>query len=64
VTIEPTILDHVPIWAFILAILGIATFTAECGYRLGQHRKSKAPVKQEDGGTVVGATLSLTEERS
>lgn len=57
---DPTLLDHVPLWAFVLATLGITLLAGECGFRLGQRRKSKvATDKQEGVGTVVGATLSL-----
>ncbi|MGH8627250.1 MAG: hypothetical protein ACREYC_18955 [Gammaproteobacteria bacterium] len=58
--IEFTLLDHLPLWAFFLASLGIALVAGECGYRLGRHRKGKSGAKKEEAvGAVVGATLGL-----
>lgn len=58
--IEFTLLDHLPLWAFFLANLGIALVAGECGYRLGRHRKGKSGAEKEEAvGAVVGATLGL-----
>lgn len=58
--IEFTLLDHLPLWAFFLASLGIALVAGECGYRLGRHRKGKSGAEKEEAvGSVVGATLGL-----
>lgn len=58
--IEATLLDHVPLWAFVMATLALTLFAGDCGFRLGQRRQRKlAPENQEGVGTVVGATLGL-----
>jgi hypothetical protein len=59
--IEPTILDHVPLWAFFLGTLVITVATAECGYRLGRRRAGgTAEARDSDAVAVlVGTTLGL-----
>lgn len=58
--IESTLLDHVPLWAFFLATLGITLVAGECGYRFGRRRQSKTESQKNDAlGSIVGATLGL-----
>ena len=58
--IGPTVLDHLPLWAFFLSTLAIALVAGECGYRVGRRRKSKAAAEKEEAvGSIVGAILGL-----
>ena len=57
--IEPTLLDHLPLWGFVLALLGITVAATECGYRFGRYRGQKSDEKEEAVGAIVGATVGL-----
>ena len=58
--IGPTVLDHLPLWAFFLSTLAVALVAGECGYRVGRRRKSKAVAEKEEAvGPVVGGILGL-----
>lgn len=58
--IEPTLLDHLPVWAFAITTLAVTLLTGEIGFCLGQRRQRKFSAEKQEGvGTVVGATLGL-----
>ena len=54
------LLDALPLWGLFIAILFIVLVSVECGYRLGEYRRSRhEQEKQAPVGTMVGATLGL-----
>ena len=53
-------LDALPLWALFVSILAIVLLSVECGYRLGNYRRSRHEQEKEAPlGTMVGATLGL-----
>lgn len=54
------LMDHVPIWAFLVGTSAIALLSLEVGHRVGSRRRRLAE-HETDGpvGTVVGATIGL-----
>ena len=57
---EYGVLDQVPIWVFLIAIVLIALLPMEVGQRLGQRRRGAAEHEGEGPvGNVVAATLAL-----
>lgn len=61
--LEPTLLDHVPLWAFFLITLAITTFIQEYSYRYGRRYRAmigERVSKLEDTTSVLlTATLGL-----
>jgi hypothetical protein len=54
------IMDHVPIWVFLVGMAAITLVSLEVGHRLGLQRKRAAkPERDSPVGTVVGATIGL-----
>ena len=52
-------LDAVPLWAlFALTIVGVG-LAVEIGYRVGKHRRSRAPETEAPVGSMVAAMLGL-----
>jgi hypothetical protein len=52
-------LDSVPIWAVLLATIGLVAVALEAGVRLGRRRQLRAGGKAEVSGAMVGATMAL-----
>ena len=53
-------LDALPLWGLFIVILLVVLLSVECGYRLGQYRRSRSEQEKETPvGTMVGATLGL-----
>ena len=52
-------LDSVPIWAVLLATIGLVAVALEAGVRLGRRRQLRAGGKSEGSGAMVGATMAL-----
>jgi len=54
------ILDAIPLWGLFIVILVVVLLSVECGYRLGEYRRSRSEQEKEAPvGTMVGATLGL-----
>jgi hypothetical protein len=51
--------DSVPIWAVLLATIGLVVLALEAGVRLGRRRQLRAGGKSEVSGAMVGATMAL-----
>jgi len=55
-----SLMDALPLWGLFIAILAVVLLSVECGYRLGQFRRSRHEQEKEAPvGTMVGATLGL-----
>ena len=51
--------DSVPIWAVLLATIGLVFLSLEIGVRLGKRRLLRGEGKLEVSGAMVGATMGL-----
>ena len=51
--------DSVPIWAVLLATIGLVVLALEAGVRLGRRRQLRSGGKSEVSGAMVGATMAL-----
>ena len=51
--------DSVPIWAVLVATVGLVSLSIEIGVRLGKRRLLRSAGKLEVSGALVGATMGL-----
>jgi hypothetical protein len=51
--------DSVPIWAVLVATIGLVYLSIEIGIRLGRRRLLRSAGKLEVSGALVGATMGL-----
>jgi len=52
-------LDSLPIWALLLATVGLVGIALEVGVRLGRRRQLRAGGRSEVSGAMVGGTMGL-----
>jgi hypothetical protein len=51
--------DSIPLWAVLLATIGLVLISLESGVRLGRRREARGKGKLEVSGAMVGATMGL-----